>query len=81
MKRLGVLALAIALASGCSSTEKQAAPPPVPVRAALLSDRLSGDAAPQLARARAAGVPLDGKRWRPPETGVIEPRPGDTAVS
>src|SRR5262245_26434685 len=43
----------------------------VPVRAALLSDRLSGDAAPQLARARAVGVTLEGKRWRPPVSGVI----------
>jgi NAD(P)H-hydrate epimerase len=43
----------------------------VPVRAALLSDRLSGDAGPQLARARKAGVPLEGKRWRAPASGVI----------
>jgi NAD(P)H-hydrate epimerase len=43
----------------------------VPVRAALLSDRLSGDAAPQLARARKSGVPLEGKRWRAPAAGVI----------
>jgi ADP-dependent NAD(P)H-hydrate dehydratase / NAD(P)H-hydrate epimerase len=43
----------------------------VPVRAALLSERLGGDAAPQLVRARAVGVPLDGKRWRAPASGVI----------
>ena len=43
----------------------------VPVRAALLAERLSGDAGPQLARARAAGVPIEGKRWRPPSSGVI----------
>src|SRR5439155_24122473 len=43
----------------------------VPVRASLLSERLSGDAGPQLARARAVGVPLEGKRWRPPAAGVI----------
>ena len=40
----------------------------VPVRAALLSDakRLQGDAAANLARARAAGVPIEGPRWRAP---------------
>src|SRR5262245_30317328 len=43
----------------------------VPVRAALLSERLSGDAAPQLARARAAGVPRESKRWRSPVSGVM----------
>jgi NAD(P)H-hydrate epimerase len=43
----------------------------VPVCAALLSDRLAGDAAPQLARARAAGVALESRRWRPPTSGVI----------
>src|SRR5678815_4771588 len=43
----------------------------VPVRAALLSERLAGDAGPQLARARKIGVPLEGKRWRGPERGVI----------
>jgi len=43
----------------------------VPVRAALLSLRLSGDAALQLARARAAGVAIEGPRWRAPAAGVI----------
>ncbi len=43
----------------------------VPVRAALLSERLSGDAATQLARARTAGVPLEGARWRAPQCGVL----------
>jgi NAD(P)H-hydrate epimerase len=43
----------------------------VPVRAALLSDSLSGDAAAQLDRARAVGVKIDGARWRAPERGVI----------
>jgi NAD(P)H-hydrate epimerase len=43
----------------------------VPVRAALLAERLSGDAGAQLARARAAGVPIEGKRWRAPASGVI----------
>src|SRR5687768_1849691 len=43
----------------------------VPVRAALLAERLSGDAAPQLARARKLGVALEGRRWRAPASGVI----------
>jgi ADP-dependent NAD(P)H-hydrate dehydratase / NAD(P)H-hydrate epimerase len=43
----------------------------VPVRAALLAERLSGDAGPQLTRARKAGVPIEGKRWRAPASGVI----------
>jgi NAD(P)H-hydrate epimerase len=43
----------------------------VPVRAALLSTRLSGDAAAQLSRARAAGVVIEGARWRPPAAGVL----------
>jgi NAD(P)H-hydrate epimerase len=43
------------------------------VRAALLGDarRLRGDAAANHRRARAAGVPLEGPRWRPPARGVI----------
>lgn len=43
----------------------------VPVRAALLSDALKGDAKRNLERARAAGVPLDGARWRAPRAGVL----------
>src|SRR5262249_14718341 len=43
----------------------------VPVRAALLSERLSGDAAAQLARARATGVAIEGKTWRAPASGGI----------
>jgi NAD(P)H-hydrate epimerase len=45
----------------------------VPVRAALLGDerRVGGDAAANLKRARAAGVPIDGERWRVPAVGVI----------
>jgi len=43
----------------------------VPVRAALLSDDLSGDAGSNLERARTAGVPLDGARWRAPAAGVL----------
>ena len=44
-----------------------------PVRAALLCDEktLRGDAAANLKRARAAGVPIDGERWRAPVAGVI----------
>jgi len=44
-----------------------------PVRAALLCDekQLRGDAAANLKRARAAGVPIDGERWRAPVAGVI----------
>jgi len=45
----------------------------VPVRVALLADekKLRGDAAANLKRARAAGVPIDGERWRAPAAGVI----------
>ena len=45
----------------------------VPVRAALLVDaaRLRGDAAASYRRARDAGVPLEGSRWRAPGHGVI----------
>jgi NAD(P)H-hydrate epimerase len=45
----------------------------VPVRAALLAEAraLRGDAAANLRRARACGVPLDTARWRPPARGVI----------
>ena len=43
----------------------------VPVRAALLSDEMKGDAGPNLERARTAGVPLDGGRWRAPRAGVL----------
>jgi NAD(P)H-hydrate epimerase len=43
----------------------------VPVRAALLSDELHGDPAAQLARARAAEVTIEGRRWRTPERGVV----------
>jgi len=43
----------------------------VPVRTALLAERLRGDAGAQLARARSAGVPLEAKRWRAPTRGVI----------
>jgi NAD(P)H-hydrate epimerase len=45
----------------------------VPVRAALVGDAkaLRGDAAANLARARAAGVPIEGERWRAPSAGVI----------
>jgi len=45
----------------------------VPVRAALLGDakRVRGDAAANLKRARAVGVPIDGERWRAPAAGVI----------
>jgi NAD(P)H-hydrate epimerase len=44
-----------------------------PVRAALLCDEkeLRGDAAANLKRARAAGVPIDGERWRAPAAGVV----------
>jgi NAD(P)H-hydrate epimerase len=40
-------------------------------RAAPARERLSGDAGRQLARARKAGVPIEGKRWRAPRSGVI----------
>jgi NAD(P)H-hydrate epimerase len=45
----------------------------VPVRAALLGSAASlrGDAAASLRRARAAGVPIEGERWRAPALGVI----------
>jgi NAD(P)H-hydrate epimerase len=45
----------------------------VPVRAALLGEpaRLRDAAAAHCARARAAGVPLEGPRWRAPKRGVI----------
>ena len=45
----------------------------VPVRAALLGSAASlrGDAAANLRRARAAGVPIEGERWRAPAAGVI----------
>ncbi|MGH0036477.1 MAG: NAD(P)H-hydrate dehydratase [Myxococcota bacterium] len=45
----------------------------VPVRAALLGDpkKLRGDAAANWKRARAAGVPLEGPRWKPPRRGVL----------
>jgi NAD(P)H-hydrate epimerase len=45
----------------------------VPVRAALLGDpkKLRGDAAANLKRARAAGVPIDGERWRAANACVI----------
>jgi NAD(P)H-hydrate epimerase len=45
----------------------------VAVRAALLGDpkKLRGDAAANWKRARAAGVALEGPRWRPPRRGVI----------
>jgi NAD(P)H-hydrate epimerase len=44
----------------------------VPVRAALvLGERLSGDAAANLARARAAGVPLEGPDFAVPPAGVV----------
>jgi NAD(P)H-hydrate epimerase len=45
----------------------------VPVRIALLGDskRLRGDAAANWKRARAAGVPAEGVRWRAPAAGVI----------
>ncbi|MDH3520125.1 MAG: NAD(P)H-hydrate dehydratase [Myxococcales bacterium] len=45
----------------------------VPVRVALLAEpsRLRGDAASNLRRARALGVPIDGARWRAPQRGVL----------
>jgi NAD(P)H-hydrate epimerase len=45
----------------------------VPVRAALLGSAASlrGDAAANLRRARAAGVAIEGERWRAPASGVI----------
>jgi NAD(P)H-hydrate epimerase len=45
----------------------------VKVRAALIGDakRTTADAAANLERARAAGVPIDGDRWRAPAAGVI----------
>ncbi|MFI5217615.1 MAG: NAD(P)H-hydrate dehydratase [Candidatus Limnocylindria bacterium] len=45
----------------------------VPVRVALLGSAASlrGDAAASLRRARAAGVPIEGERWRAPAAGVI----------
>jgi NAD(P)H-hydrate epimerase len=45
----------------------------VPVRAALIADakKVRGDAAANLKRARAVGVPIDGERWRAPAAGVI----------
>jgi len=45
----------------------------VPVRAALVQSAatLRGDAAASLRRARAAGVPIEGERWRAPARGVI----------
>jgi len=45
----------------------------VPVRAALLGEprALRGDAAANHRRARAVGVPLEGPRWRAPQTGMI----------
>jgi NAD(P)H-hydrate epimerase len=45
----------------------------VPVRAALVGDEkaLRGDAAANLKRARAAGVPIAGERWRAPGAHVI----------
>jgi len=45
----------------------------VTVRVALsvAPDRLGGDAASNLRRARAAGVPIEGERWRAPRSGVL----------
>ncbi len=45
----------------------------VPVRAALVASAatLRGDAAASLRRARAAGVAIEGERWRAPASGVI----------
>ena len=45
----------------------------VPVRVALLgsASSLRGDAAANLRRARAAGVPIESERWRAPAAGVI----------
>ena len=45
----------------------------VPVRVALLASAASlrGDAAASLRRARSAGVPIEGERWRAPAAGVI----------
>jgi len=45
----------------------------LPVRVVLLAEpaRLRGDAAANLARARAVGVPFDEARWWPPGRGVI----------
>ncbi len=45
----------------------------VPVRVALVAPeaRLAGDAAANLRRAKAAGVPIGGPRLRPPEGGVL----------
>jgi NAD(P)H-hydrate epimerase len=45
----------------------------VPVRVALLASAASlrGDAAASLRRARAAGVAIEGERWRAPAAGVI----------
>jgi NAD(P)H-hydrate epimerase len=45
----------------------------VPVHVALLGSAASlrGGAAASLRRARAAGVPIEGDRWRPPAAGVI----------
>ncbi len=45
----------------------------IPVRAALLGDprRLRGDAQQNWTRARAAGVPLEGERWRAPTAGIV----------